>query len=55
LKFEKGGTLKVEGYYVNKLSHIKGNLIFEKQYLKFEPIDCPENAPVIHHYLIALG
>jgi hypothetical protein len=38
LKFEKGGILKVEGYYVNKLAHIKGTLIFNKQYLKFEPV-----------------
>jgi hypothetical protein len=38
LKHEKGGILKVEGFYVNKLAHIKGNLIFNKKYLKFEPL-----------------
>jgi hypothetical protein len=29
LKFDKGGVLKVEGFYVNKLAHIKGILIFD--------------------------
>ena len=38
IKHEKGGILKVEGFYVNKLAHIKGTLIFSKQYLKFEPL-----------------
>jgi hypothetical protein len=55
LKYEKGETLKVEGYYVNKLAHIKGNLVFSKQYLKFEPIQCPENEPVSNQNVILLG
>jgi hypothetical protein len=55
LKYEKGGILKVEGYYVNKIAHIKGNLVFSKQYLKFEPNHCPENEPVSNHILILVG
>ena len=55
LKYEKGEILKVEGYYINKLGHIKGNLVFSKQYLKFEPINCPENDPVSNQNIILLG
>lgn len=55
LKYEKGEILKVEGYYINKLGHIKGNLVFSKQYLKFEPIHCPENDPVSNQNIILLG
>lgn len=55
LKYEKGEILKVEGYYINKLGHIKGNLVFSKQYLKFEPIHCPENEPVSNQNIILLG
>ena len=55
LKYEKGGILKVEGYYVNKLAHIKGNLVLSKQYLKFEPIHCPENEPVSNQNIILVG
>ena len=49
---EKGEIFKVEGYYINKHGHVKGNLVFSKQYLKFEPIHCPENEPVSNQNII---
>lgn len=35
LKYEKKNELKTEGYYVNKLAQVKGNIIFTPTYLKF--------------------
>ncbi len=46
LKYERKDELKTEGYYVNKLAQVKGNIIFTPTHLKFEPVHCEENQTV---------
>lgn len=46
LLYEKGEIMKTDGYYVTKAAQVKGLLIFSKEYLKFEPVKCPENDSV---------
>lgn len=40
---EKGFGFKTEAFYCTKISQVKGTLLINTQYMKFEPLECPEN------------
>jgi hypothetical protein len=40
---EKGIGFKTEAFYCTKISQVKGILTLSTNYMKFDPIECPEN------------
>jgi hypothetical protein len=46
LRYEKKDELTTEGFYVNKMAQVKGNIIFTPTHLKFIPMKCEENQTV---------
>ena len=46
---DKDGVFRTESYYCTKIGQVKGILALHEHYMKFLPIECPEN-----EYLVSL-